>query len=548
MAFTSAFRPLTRRSFLAASTAAAAITVLPGTLRAQTPPDTPTGQVVIGIIQEPTVFNPLQAGIEVDESVWMQVYSPLWMSDSDGNLVPHLATEIPSEDNGGIAEDGTFWTVRLRDDVTWHDGTPFTAEDVAFTLELLNDDNFRAGNRQGHELVSEVTVVSPTEVNWRMSEAYAPYLALLCSTYIVPKHIVSEAADPNLALASAPVGTGPFRWESRTSGDNVTLKANLDYFGEGPYLDTVIFKHIATQTTLYAQFRTGQVDITIGTSIPANNYEEAAALPGVNIELAPNASIEFLMPNLEHPALADKAVRQALYKSIDAESIIDVIFFGLHHPTSSFAPRQSWAYKPDLAPHEFDVEGAIALLEDAGWVPGGDGVREKDDVRLEFELSTTTGNALREQAQQLMIQIWESIGIKVNINNMPAAVIWGDFYRLSQFDSLLVGTTFRTGPDPDPSNGFLSSAIPAQGGAGGNYMQWRNEEADEIMIEAMSTFDQDRRQELYFRLQEIVRDELPILPIYQYSVIEGRKEDLQGYQPNIYARQNTWNLSTWFWS
>lgn len=541
-------RPVSRRAFLASGTAAvAAAGLLPGTLRAQTAP-APAGQVIIGITQEPTVFNPLMAGIEVDESIWMQIFTPLWRTAPSGEMEPMLAAEVPTLDNGGISADGLTWTVRLRDNVSWHDGVPFTAEDVKFSLELLNRDDFRAGTRQGHELLSEITVVSPTEIRWTMSRPYAPYLALLCSTYIVPRHIVEAAEDPNIALSAAPVGTGPYKWSSRTSGDSVTLVANPDYFAGGPLIETAIFKYIPEQTSLYAQFRTGQVDITIGTGIPANFYAEASALPGRVVERAPNASIEILMPNLANPALADKVVRQALFKAIDTEGIIDAIYYGVHRPTVSFAPHESWAYNTDIEPHAFDVDGAIALLEAAGWVVGRGGMREKDGVPLAFEISTTTGSALREQAQQLMIQVWEDIGARVAINNMPAAVIWGDFYRQSQFESLLVGTTFRTGSDPDPSNRFLSTAIPAQGGTGANYMQWQNDEADAIMLEAMTIFDQPRRKQLYDRLQEIVRDELPILPIYQYTIIEGRKDTLMGYVPNIYARQNTWNLADWHWA
>lgn len=540
---------MTRRNFLLSTTAAAAAMALstPGAAFAQSPPAAPKGQVIIGLTQEPTVFNPLMAGIEVDESIWMQIFSPLWVASPEGELQPRLATEIPTEANGGIAEDGLLWTIKLRDDVKWHDGKPFTAEDVKYSLELVNTPNFRAGTRQGHDLITEIVVKGPHELTWRMKKPYAPYFALLCSTYIVPKHLLSVAPDPNTAFANGPVGTGPFVWSERVSGDSITLTANPDYFGDGPYLERAIFKYIPQATALYAQFRTGQIDITIGTGIPANYFKEASGLAGFKVEAVPNASLEIVMPNLENPALKDKVVRQALFAAIDKESIIDAIYYGLHHPTVSFAPRESWAYDTNLKPHVFDIDAANEMLEAAGWEMGSDNVRVKDGVRLEFDVSTTTGSALREQAQQLMIQVWEQIGAKAKIDNKPAAVIWGDFYRQSQFQTLLVGTAFRTGTDPDPSNRFLSTAIPAQGGAGGNYMQWKNEEADKLMIEGIATFDQARRKAIYSRLQEIVREELPILPIYQYTIVEGRKETLMGYSPNINARQNTWNLGEWYW-
>ncbi|WP_439498590.1 peptide ABC transporter substrate-binding protein [Bosea sp. (in: a-proteobacteria)] len=513
------------------------------------PPAKPTGQVVVGLSQEPTVFNPLMPGIEVDETVWMQIFNTMWLADPQGNLMPDLAVEVPSEANGGISEGGLAWKVKLREGVVWQDGTPFTAEDVKYSLELINAPGFKSRTRVGHSLVRDIKVTGTHEISWRMEKAYAPYLALLANTYIVPKHLLEKASDPNTApFNSSPVGTGPFRWGQRTPGDNIVLVANERYHGKGPYLEKAVLKYVPDQVALYAQFRTGQVDILIGTGIPANYYAEAVKLPGRKVATVPNASLEILMPNLEHPALSEKAVRQALYASINKQAIIDVIFYGLHKPTESFAPRESWAYNPDLPQQSYDLAKANKLLDEAGWKRSGSGVRMKNNVPLEFAVSTTTGSSLREQCQQLMMQDWQQVGVSMKINNMPAAVIWGEFYVRSKFQSLLVGTAFRTGIDPDPATRFASDAIPVKGGSGGNYMQWQNAEVDQLLKDGQTTFDQAKRKAIYFRLQEIVREELPILPIYQYAPVEGYKEGLVGYEPNINARQNTWNMGSWYWA
>ena len=512
------------------------------------PPAKPTGQIVVGLYQEPTAFNPLMPGIEVDETVWMQIFNTMWVADPKGNLIPDLAVEVPTEANGGISEGGLAWKIKLRDGVTWHDGTPFTAEDVKYTLELINAPGFKARTRVGHSLVRDIKVTGKNEISWRMERAYAPYLSLLSNTYIVPKHILEKAADPNTAsFNGAPVGTGPFKWDKRTPGDNISLVANEKFHGKGPYLERAVLKYIPDKTALYAQFRTGQIDITIG-GFPENYYQEATKLPGRKVQLVPNASLEIVMPNLEHPALKDKAVRQALYASINKQAIIDAIYYGLHKPTESFAPQQSWAYDPDLAKQEYNIAKANKLLDDAGWKRSGSGPRMKDGVPLEFAISTTTGAALREQCQQLMQQDWKQIGANVKINNMPAAVIWGEFYTRSKFDSLIVGTVFRTVIDPDPAHRFGSDSIPAKTGTGANQMQWQNAEADKLLKAGQETFDQARRKEIYRKLQELVREELPILPLFQYVVAEGHKEGLIGYEPNINARQNTWNMGSWYWA
>lgn len=513
------------------------------------PPAKPTGVVVVGLSQEPVSFNPLMPGVEVDEVVWTSVFNSLWVAEPDGTLKPDLAAEVPSEANGGIAEGGLAWTVKLRNDVKWHDGTAFTAEDVKYSLELINTAGFKARTRVGHAFVKDIVVKGPHEISWRMEKAYAPYLAMLANTHIVPKHILGKAGDPNTApFNNAPVGTGPFRWGTRQPGDNITLLANESYHGDGPYLEKAVLKYVPDMTALYAQFRTGQVDLVIISGIPANFYQEAIKLPGRKVAVAPSGNLEIIMPNIGNKVFAEKAVRHALYAAMDKQAIIDAIYYGVPKPTESFAPRESWAFNPNLPTQKRDLDRANKLLDEAGWKRSGSGVRMKNGVPLEFAVSTTTGNQLREQCQQLIQQDWQQIGAKMSINNMPAAVIWGEFYVRSKFESLLVGTTFRTGVDPDPASRFASDAIPVKGGSGGNYMQWENAEADALMKQGQETFDQEKRKALYWKLQEIVREELPILPIFQYAPIEGVKEGLIGYRPNINQRQNAWNMGSWYWA
>jgi peptide/nickel transport system substrate-binding protein len=217
----------------------------------------PQGQIILGFSQEPTVFNPHMPHIEVDEGVHYAVFDPLFDVAPDGSFFPLLATEVPTVENGGVSADGLRWRITLREGVTWHDGTPFTAEDVKFTLELLVNPDFRSWRRTGHEHVRDIEVVSPTEITWRMEKAFAPYASILASTFIVPKHAF-DGVDPNIApFNNAPIGTGAFRWGSRTAGDNIQLVANADYFGDGPHIERLVIKYIPDLTVLYTQFKTG---------------------------------------------------------------------------------------------------------------------------------------------------------------------------------------------------------------------------------------------------------------------------------------------------
>jgi peptide/nickel transport system substrate-binding protein len=515
----------------------------------QTPPASPTGRVVVGISQEPTVFNPLMAKIDVDDGVQFSLFDALLRIDPEGVFQPNLAVEVPSQENGGISKDGLQWRIRLRDDVRWHDGEPFTAEDVKFTLELITNPNFRAWRTTGHELVRDIEVVSPTEITWRMEEAFAPYLSFLTETFIVPKHILEKEADPNnAAFNQAPVGTGAFKWQQRVAGDHIELVANTDYFGEGPYLERLIFKYIPDASVLYTQLQSGDVDLLARSYITPDNYEEARNLPGRVVTLVPMPSVISIYLNLERPQFKDLAVREALYAAIDKEAIIDALYYGLPTTTETFMPQLSFYYNPDLPAHEYNLDLARQILDEAGWTPGPDGIRAKDGVRLSFSNSTPTDDHLRQQVQQFLQQTFAEIGVEMNIENLPGAVLWGDFWTQSQFDSVVVGSTYLIGADPDVTNRFHSRAIAAKGGQGSNNAQYVNPEVDALLEEGTHTFDPEARREIYNRVQELIRADLAFLPLFQNTTVHGHKEGLQGVEPNPNTRTESWNAASWYWA
>ncbi len=537
---------LPRRSILQL---AAAGSVMPWLgARAQAKPK-PSGQVIVGLSQEPTVFHPLLPHIEVDEGVYMALFSPLWAVDPKGNFIPRLAAEIPTAANGGVSADGLTWRIKLRDGVTWHDGKPFTADDVKFSLGLLQDSNFPAYSRSGHSLVRDVKVEAPNIVSWRMEKAFAPYMSILANTYIVPQHALAGTGDPHSsAFIRAPIGTGPFKWSERVPGDHITLTANEAYFDEGPYLERLVYKYIPDLTVLYTQFRTGDIDYISLQGITADHYQEAKGLPNRVITAVPQASIENFYLNHGLPQFQDPAVRQALYLSLDKKSVIDDVYYGLPHANESYLPPQSWAFNPNLPVQEYNPDKAKAMLDAAGWKPGARGIREKNGVKLQFTNSTTAGNHLREQVQQLLQQNWQDIGIGMTIKNLPAAVMWGDYWIHAHFETAIVGITFMTGPDPAADDYFSSKAIAAQGGAGQNTMQYASPQMDALLQQGATTLDRAKRIEAYQAVQALLRSDLPFLPIFQYTMVEGTKTGLTGYQPNINVRLNAWNVNTWRWT
>ncbi|MDF0584098.1 MULTISPECIES: peptide ABC transporter substrate-binding protein [Bradyrhizobium] len=513
----------------------------------QTRPEKPTGRIIVGLSQEPTIFNPLMVKIEVDDGVHFSVFDALFRVDPKGVIQPNLAAEVPSQKNGGISEDGLKWRVRLRDNVRWHDGAPFTAEDVKFTLELITNPKFRSWRTAGHSLVRDITVVSPQEITWRMEEAFAPYLSFLTETFIVPKHILEKEADPNTAAFNqAPVGTGAFKWGKRVAGDHLELVANPDYFGEGPYINQLVFKYIPDLTVLYTQFKSGDIDLVGQAYITPDNYQEARKLPDRVVTLVPRSSVETIYFNLERPQFKELAVRQAIYAAIDRKAILEGLYYGVPNATETFMPRQSFYHNPNLPVQEFSPKQAREILDKAGWLPGRDGIRAKDGVRLSFANSATSGDHLREQVQQFLKQSLAEIGIEMTISNLPSAVIFGDFWVKSQFDTMFAGITYLIGADPDVTNRFHSRAIAAKGGRGSNTAQYANPEVDALLDKGARSFDPDERRAIYHKVQELVRRDLPFMPLYQSTSVHGCKSAIRGVVPNPNTRTESWNAASWY--
>jgi peptide/nickel transport system substrate-binding protein len=505
------------------------------------------GTIILGVTQEATNFNPLlYVNTGVETIVEVAVFDSPWTINEKGEFIPNLATEIPSAENGGISADGLEWTIKLREGVKWHDGQPFTAKDVVFTYNTIMNPKIAIRSRAGHDQVAEISAPDDHTVKIKLKQQFVPYLVAWQKTSIIPEHLLKDVPDMNTAEFNAkPIGTGPFKFKTRAAGDYIEYEPNTEYHGDGPHVATYIQKFVPDQQVLFAQFQTGQVNIIDLQGIPPELYARAKALPGKHVFPSPSPFVEFIYFNCAKPQFTDKRVRQALYLAMDKEALISKVYLGIPKRTLGYLPSEHWAYNSTLKDPGYDPEKAAAMLDEAGWKVGADGIREKDGVKLAFTISTTAGNKSRERGQQLFQQNLKQIGVDMTLNNMPASVVWGDYTVKSQFDTLMVAWDPLLYPDPDYSARIGSTMIPAKGGSGANYVQYENKEVDALSAQGLVETNMDKRKEIYHKIHAILFEDLPMAPLFAYSTICANDVTVKGYDVNSYHASNAWNCNTW---
>jgi len=498
------------------------------------------GILRVGSWQEPDYLNPPLAEMVASSEVNKMIFSGLLQVDDQMNFFPDLAMEVPAEENGGIVIDGSKFTVtyHLREDVKWHDGEAFDAEDVKFTYDMYMNPAVKVVSRDGYDKIENFEIVDPHTIKITFGEIYPPFKQLF--DYIMPEHILSKVADINTdAFNQNPVGTGPFKFVKWDPGAYIEVTANEEYYGDGPYLAGIVYKIVPDTNTLLTQLKTGEVDVFINFSWA--QLEEVEKTEGVSAFVTPALVWEHVDFNLQKPLFQDKAVRQAIFTAIDRQEIVDMLMYGrVKIATGDQAPI-SWAYNPDVKQYAKDTAAAKALLEGAGWTLGADGVYEKDGQKLSFTISTTSGNSQREQIEQLMKEQLKEAGINLEIRNYEAATLFGDILENCKFDTILFAWSANV--DPDCYTLWHSKQLPPNGQ---NYPHFINARVDELIDTSRQAFDQTARKQYFDEIQEILAEEVPTMPIYYRANLDAAVNKLHEFKPNPTLYSNMWNCSQWW--
>jgi peptide/nickel transport system substrate-binding protein len=525
--------------------------------------------------QAPTLLNPHFANGTKDQDACRIFYEPLASYDPDGNVVPVLAAEAPSLQNGQVAKDGMSVTWKLKKDVVWHDGKPFTADDVVFNWEYVMDPATAAVTIGPYRDIVRIDKLDSHTVKIAFKSPAPFWSAPFCGAangVIIPKHLFqafkgdkSREAPTNLK----PVGTGPYKFVDFKPGDIVRGEINPNYHVPNrPFFDQVEMKgggdavgaaRAVIQTGEYDYAWNMQVEDEILKRFEQGGKGRADIVSGGNIEhiqvntTDPWTEVdgERSSAKTKHPTLSDPAVRQALNLLVDRGSVQEEIYGRTGIATANFVNAPS-RFVSKNTKWVFNVDKANSILEAAGWKRGGDGLRAKDGKKLKFVYQTSINNP-RQKTQQIVKQACAKAGIELELKAVTANVFFSsdpanpDTYSHFYTD-LQMYTTTMTQPDPQRfMDQFTSWEVAGKDNkfALTNKTRWRNEEYDKTWKAAETEMDPVKRAALFVKMNDLVIQNVVVIPVVarpSVAAISNRLRD---------AVQSGWDSNFWalaYWS
>ncbi|PSN17848.1 peptide ABC transporter substrate-binding protein [filamentous cyanobacterium CCP5] len=525
--------------------------------------------------QAPTILNPHFSSGFKDAEASRITLEPLASFNSAGEMVLALAAEEPTVENGGVAADGTSVTWKLKDGLLWSDGTPFTAEDVAFTYGFIANPEVGTTSAGTYEVIASVEALDDTTVQVTFKEPNPAWYLVFTGTegMILPRHMFADYNGANGREAPAnlmPVGTGPYRVTEFVPGDRVTYEPNPNYRDA----ENLAFSQVDLKgggdaaSAARAVLQTGDVDYAYNLQVEAPVLEQLSSSGQGEIvanfgSLVERIIINFTDPDqatadgetssveFPHPFLSDPQVRQALNLVIDRDTIAEQLYGPTGRATTHFlvAPEN---FKSPNEDYEFDPEAAAALLDEAGWVDSNDnGTRDKGGVEMELVFQTSV-NPLRQKTQEIVKQTLEELGIAVELKVTDASVYFsGDpanTETVERFNAdIQMFTTGNTNPDPGAyMKTYTCDEITQKSNnwSKQNYSRHCNPEYDALWQQSTRELNPAAREQLFIQMNDLLIEAAAVLPIVHRADVSGVSNRLSGVELTPWDL-TTWNIADW---
>src|SRR5262245_37049546 len=522
--------------------------------------------------QGPTLLNPHFAVGTKDQDASRLFYEPLAGWSPDGDLVPVLAAEIPNRENGSLAADGKSVVWKLKKGVQWHDGKPFTADDVVFTWEFAADPASATVTTGSYKDV-KVEKVDDYTIRILFGKPTPFWADAFVGTFgmIIPKHLFAEfkgAKSREAPTNLKPVGTGPYKFVDFKPGDIVRGEINSNYHKPNqPHFDTIELKGGGDAVSAArAVLQTGEYDYAWNLQVEDEILLRLEQGGKGKVTITETGNVEHIQINntdpwtevdgerssakTKHPILSDPAVRDALALLVDRNAVQEVLYGRTGIATANFLNNPPRCRSPNMK-FEFNVDKASQILEAAGWKKGADGIREKDGKKLKLVYQTSI-NAPRQKTQQIVKQACQKAGIDVELKSVTASVYFSsdvanpDTYTKFYCD-IQMYTTTMTQPDPEPFMLQFTSweaATKENKWQGRNITRWTSEEYDKMFRAAEGELDPVKRAALFIRMNDLVCGDEAVIPVVYRpgvtAVASKLKIDISGWD------NNTGNLKDWY--
>jgi peptide/nickel transport system substrate-binding protein len=498
--------------------------------------------LVVGYDREPDTLN--RFSTHILEDIQICIIEGLTETDEKMNVVPLLAAEVPTLQNGGVRlrpDGGMDVTWKIRPNVFWHDGRPFTSADVKFTVDALNSPSYNPESTDGFDRITSADTPDPLTAVVHYREIYAPY-AIQFIRGCFPKHVlegrdIDRASDYN----RSPLGTGPYRVAEWRTGEHILLERVPNYWRGGgtPHIKRILFKFLTNTNTRINQLVSGEVHLVA--LVPWDKLREIERAPGIVIHRMMGNAYEHITLNQRSvPAFADLRVRRALTHAIDRQLLTQTILYGLAPVVHGPIQPLSWAFTEDVRRYDYDPSRARALLDEAGWRDtNGDGIRERAGRPLAFTLVTQAGFAIRENIAQVVQRQWREIGADVAIQLQDGTAISALWFE-GRFDAML--HWWQMPSDPEMTLFFAADRTPP---AGRNINFLRDDVLTRLLYESDRTIDQAARQRLLQEAQRQIAELAPEIPLYNVTRLDAVPARLRNFKGNPTNSGVFWNVYAW---
>jgi ABC-type transport system substrate-binding protein len=398
-------------------------------------------------------------------------------------------------------------TFKLHEGVRWHDGAPFTSRDVRFTYDSIMDDRVASPRKPDYELVLSVETPDELAVRVVYRRPFSPALESWMMS-VLPAHLLADVAPDRwpLTFNRAPVGTGSFKFAEWKTNQFVRVVRNDDYFRGRPHLDGIVFRTLPDPLTLRLAFETRQVDFWAADPWAVGSFREDERF---TLFTSPSNSYNYVGWNLRRPMFQDLRVRRALAHAVNIDQMIRYVLYGYGTQSTGIFTPEMWFFDPDVPPIPYDPERARQLLDEAGWVPGPDGIRVKDGQRFAFTLITNNGNVIRSDIATLVQENLRAVGLEVTVEMYEWAVFLKRFVNQGEFDAIVLG--WALGQGFDQFQIWHSTQTEPERL---NMVGYQSKEADRLLESIREEFDREKIIAMCGGLQRLIYGDQPYLFLF----------------------------------